>query len=65
MAAFPGLREPRVSTGSDHAIHHVPGFRAVIPTMYIPMINCVRVIAEKKATTRFFLKVSAYKLFKK
>ena len=33
--------------------------------MYIPMINCVRVIAAKKATTRFFLKVSAYKLFKK
>jgi len=32
--------------------------------MYIPMINCVRVIAEKKATTRFLLNVSAYKLLK-
>jgi len=37
----------------------------VIPTIYIPMINCVKVIAEKKATTRFLLRVSAYKLFKK
>jgi len=33
--------------------------------MYIPMINCVRAIAEKKATTRFLPSVSAYKLLKK
>ena len=64
MAAFPELKETRISTGNNHGIHHVPGFWAVIPTMYIPMINCVRVIAEKKATTRFLLNVSAYNLLK-
>jgi len=37
----------------------------VIPTMYIPMSNWVSAIAEKKATTRFFPSVSAYKLSKK
>ena len=64
MAAFPGLGELKISTGSNHTFHHVPGFWAVIPTMYIPMMNCVRVIAEKNATTRFLLKVSAYRLLK-
>ena len=43
-------------------IHYVPGFLATTPIMYIPKTSCVRVIAEKKATTRFLLKVSAYRL---
>lgn len=62
--AFPELREPSIRIDSDHTIHHIPGFLAVIPTMYIPIRNCVRVIAEKRATTRFLLRVSAYKLLK-
>jgi len=62
--AFSGLRKPRISTDSNRTIHHVPGLLAVIPAMYIPMINCVRVIAEKKAAIRFLLRVSAYKLLK-
>jgi len=33
--------------------------------MYIPMMNCVSVITQKKATIRFLPRVSAYKLFKK
>ena len=47
---------------SSHTTHRVPGLLAAIPIMYIPIISCVRVIAEKKTTTRFFPRVSAYRL---
>jgi len=53
-----------MGTGGNHSIHHIPGFFEVIPTMYIPKRNCARVITEKKAMTRFLLRVSAYKLLK-
>ena len=62
--AFFELRELSMRTGGNHSISHVPGFRAVTLTMYIPIRNCVRVIAEKKATIRFFLSVNAYRLSK-
>ena len=54
-----------MSTVTITKVIKIPGFFAVIPTIYIPMINCVKVIAEKKATIRFLLRVSAYRLFKK
>lgn len=54
-----------ISFRSDGITHYVPGLLAVIPTIYVPMINCARVIVEKKATILFLLKVSAYKLSKK
>ena len=60
--AFLQLIKQIVIACGDHAIYFVPGALAEIPIMYIPMINCTRVIAKKKTTTRFFPRVSAYKL---
>ena len=47
---------------NNHTIHYVPGLLATTPMTHIPKTSCVRVIAEKKATTRFFPKVNAYRL---
>lgn len=60
--AFRELREQRIIACSDHTIYRVPGLLAAIPTMYIPMADCTRVMAEKNAMTRFFPRVRAYKL---
>jgi hypothetical protein len=65
LVAFPELRKLNISAGSNHTIRRIPGFWETIPTMYIPMRNCVSVIAEKKATIRLLLRVIAYTLFKK
>ena len=54
-----------MGTGDNHTVRRIPGFFAVIPTMYIPIRNCARVMTEKRATTRFLLRVSAYKLLMK
>jgi len=64
-AAFRELRTPSVGTNGDLTTYCVPGLLATITTMYIATINCVRVIAAKKTTIRFFPRVSAYKLFMK
>ena len=62
---FRGLRKLGIVTSGCPTTHHVHGFLAVITTMYIPMRNCMRVITEKKATTRFFPRVRACKLLNK
>ena len=62
LAASRKLRRQGVIVYSNHAFHHVLGLLAATTTTYVPMTNCVKVIMEKKATTRFFLKVRAYML---
>ena len=62
VAAFGELREQRVISYIDRITHHVPGLLAATPIRYIPITNCVKAIAEKKAMIRLFPRVSAYRL---